>query len=323
MKMCIPIVQSTNQTGTRYAISILPEWCRIISSVVLPNVGKGALLLSVVLLIGCEEDLASHSDTSKPFTMYGVLSPDLDTQSVHVYVPEKFPTLGSSAELDVEVFSTDLESGERRTWTDSLIVQTNGQHEHVFWAPFRAEFDREYRIEAVRSSNGARSYADVRIPPPVTVRIKEETAPLLQVFVEGEDVRVLQPEFEYIVGSPQRSAGEFSITVDYSAREQQVEEGWKVVANMIVDYEEIRFIVRADNRCRQVLALDTLKLHALVGDVAWDPPGGIFDANVLAVPDRMANVENGFGFIGGGYRIAELLFPSREAVESACFVYRR
>lgn len=285
-----------------------------------------AVATSVVLIIisinlnSCTENVAPRDSFEAPFTIYGVLSPDLDTQSVHVYVPEKIPTLGS-AELDVQVFSTDLESGERRTWTDSIIVQTNGQYEHVFWAHFRAEFDREYRIEAVRRFDGARSYADVRIPPQVRVRINEETVPLLQVFVEGEDVRVLESEFEYIVGSPEGGAGEFSITIDYSAREQRVEEGWKVVANMIVDYGEIRFIVGAQNLCRGAIALDTLKFHVLVGDGTWDPPGGIFDANVLAVPDVMANVENGFGFIGGGYRITELLFPSREAVESACFVY--
>lgn len=94
--------------------------------------------------------------------MYGVLTPDRDTQSVRIYLPEDFPTLGSPEPLDVNVTSTDQQSGERRTWKDSVLVQPNGQYEHVFWSPFRAEFNREYRVEAVRRSDGATSFADRR-----------------------------------------------------------------------------------------------------------------------------------------------------------------
>ena len=280
------------------------------------------LVVGVVFCtVGCEENLGSRDSLDVPFTMYGVLSPDLDTQTVHIYVPDEYPMLLPSEGLDVAVFSTDMETGERVRWTDSVLVRSTGMREHVFWALFRPDFGRTYRVEAIRPSDGARSYADVRIPPPVTMRIEEEAAPLLQVFIQGDGVRVLEPKFEYVVGASHINPGGFSITIDYSAREQLSENDWKVVANMIVDYEEIRFIVGASNLCREILTLDTLKLHVLIGDARWDPPGGTFDPNVLAVPSVMTNVENGLGFIGGGYRKTEYLYPSQEAVESACFVY--
>jgi len=67
------------------------------------------------------------------------------------------------------------------------------------------------------------------------------------------------------------------------------------------------------------LVLRALDLRVLIGDQMWDPPGGTFDPNILSQPKTMTNVENGFGFIGAGYRVVAPLFPSREAVEYACF----
>ena len=275
----------------------------------------------VVCIAGCEENIGPSESLDAPFTMYGMLSPDLDTQTVQIFVPEQYLRPDAREKVDVAVFSTEKETGERVTWKHSAHVDADGVRGHVFWALFRPDFGHTYRVEAIRPSDGARSYADVRIPPPVTIQIEEETAPLLQVYIEGDDVRVLEPRFEYVVGYPGGTPGEFSITVDYSAREQRTGNDWTVVANMIVDYEEIRFIVRASNLCREVVTLDTLKLHVLIGDGGWDPPGGTFDPNVLAVPGVMTNVQNGLGFIGGGYRKTEYLYPSREAVESACFIY--
>ena len=70
-----------------------------------------------------------------------------------------------------------------------------------------------------------------------------------------------------------------------------------------------------------VLALRELNLHVIVGDTAWSPPDGDFDFDILAQPGTLQNVQNGFGFIGGGYRVKQPLYPSRKAVEEACFFY--
>jgi len=294
-----------------------------------------ALVVVIVLvpvstgLLGCEENLTprAHYD-AVPFTIYGVLSPDLDTQSVRLYVPEDFPSLGSSEPLDVDVSSTDLHTGERRAWRDTVLVEPNGQHEYVFWEPFQVELGHVYRVEVVRRSDGVMSYADVRIPPPVTVRIDDIQPPLgrVDVYIEGEAIRALKPEAEYTVRSihvlevDTANTGLLRSTFSYEGREQRVEQGWVVTFDLVVDKEKMRFQYMFDNKC-PVFILHNLELHVLVADATWDPPGGVFDLNTLSQPQTLSNVAGGFGFIGGGYRIERSLFPSREAVEAACFFY--
>lgn len=96
---------------------------------------------------------------------------------------------------------------------------------------------------------------------------------------------------------------------------------------MIVDAEEVNylyngFVFTLGGHCRgDYVFLKGLELHATVGDTAWNPAGGYFDPNILSQPGRLSNVENGFGFVGGGYSLNAPLNPSRESVESACFRY--
>lgn len=74
----------------------------------------GILLFASVYLMGCNENLAPRQPYDEvPLSIYGVLSPDLDTQSVRIYPLEDFSTLGSSEPLDLNVTSTDLQSGNR------------------------------------------------------------------------------------------------------------------------------------------------------------------------------------------------------------------
>jgi len=298
-----------------------------------------ALIVLLVLLpvsaglLGCEENLAPREPFGRPFSLYGVLSPDLPIQSIRLYPLEDFISLGSPKPPEVDVASTDLHTGERRTWRDTVLVDPNGQHEYIFWSPFRAEFGHTYRVEAVRRSDGATSHAEVRIPPPVRVRLVDDRdASALQVLIEGENIRALKPEAEYAV----RAAGAlendtstvpiFHYVVSYEGRERAVEQGWQVNFNMVVDFGKLVPLYSADiggplGKFCEGLALYGLELHVLVGDAVWDPPGGVFDFDILVHPQTLSNVENGFGFIGGGYRVAESVFPSREAVEYACFVY--
>jgi hypothetical protein len=279
----------------------------------------GIILFASVYLIGCDENLAPREHYDKvPLSIYGVLSPDLDTQSVRIYPLEDFPTLGSSEPLDLDVMSTDLQTGNRTMWRDTILVDRNGQHEYVFWAPFRAEFGHKYRIDVERRGGGATSYAEVRIPSQVMVRIDESDAPLLHVFIEGEEIRVLKPEAEYTVRDARGLGPDTSFfpilryVFPYHGREEKVEQGWQLAIDMHIDFDELRYLYTGDAE----LILDRYCFSLILY-------GGVFDPLLLSRPQTLSNVENGFGFVGGGYRIAPSLFPSREAVESACFVYRR
>lgn len=276
--------------------------------------------------MGCEDALAPRVHYEVPFSMYGVLSPDLETQSIRVYVLEDFPTLEVPNPDDLQVTSIDLGTGERVTWRDSTLVDPNGQRELVFRANIPVEFGRRYRIEVLRYSDGARSSAEVRIPDPVEVRIADESNPsAMGVVVEGRNIRALKPEVEYRMSDVLPDCTILRNRFSYEGRERAVEEGWRVDINLVVDRFDILFdcngiTMFVPGPCPpNYIALSSLDLHVLVGDAEWDPPGGFLDPNILSEPTVMSNVENGFGFIGAGYRIVEALDPSRETLESACF----
>lgn len=285
------------------------------------------VFLICLLAAGCEEDLGLRDEFPEPFTLYGLLSPQLDTQSVRVYSLEAFPNV--AFDDGISFLSTDLVTGEQLVWQDSVVTKPNGQQDLVFWAPFRPKFNRSYRVEAIRQSDGASSYAEVRIPPPVLVRLEEPFSPeinevFVNVLIEGPDIRALNPEIVYRVFT--EGNRELKILRTYHRSEHPTENGWMFTFNFYVERLWVQSFYNqlapdmTGIRC-QAVNLVEMELHLIVGDSAWDPPEGNLDPNLLSHPQALTNVENGLGFVGGGYRIAEPLMPSRETVEKACFKY--
>lgn len=284
------------------------------------------LLLFGSFLLGCEDDLSARTHYDHPFTLFGTLSPDLDTQSVRVYAIEDFPTLGSDS-IDAVVTSRDLTTGESRTWRDSVLVDPNGQHEHIFWSPFRAAYGHVYHLEVTRPSDGVMSYADVRVPPAATLRITSGDDPHVTVRIEGEGIRALTPMVEYVVKARDATkAPILAYQISYQGKEQQIPQGWQVTINMVLDRPWVQSWYNIDapaltgTQCHAI-TLRELNFHVLVGDSLWNPPEGRFDPRVLSQPGVLSNVQNGFGFIGGGFRVDEQVFPSRKAVEDGCFAF--
>lgn len=293
------------------------------------------ILLATLLLFGCEEDLNLREDYPEPFTLYGILSPDLDTQWVRVYPLEASPALAPTLLPDIRLTSRDLDTGEQQIWQDTILTQTNGQQDLVFWSAFDAELNHTYRLEAIRATDGSRSSVEVKIPPPVLVRIEELGSPsisevFLRIHIEGTDFRALKPEIEYDVRYTALPHIRNTYTLSHQSSEHPTEQGWAFDFNFYLDRYSVQGMYNVDLlkmgilpngiRCSIVDLLD-MKLHLVVGSANWDPPFGRFDPNLISHQSVLTNVENGLGFVGGGYRIAEKLRPSREAVEDACFNY--
>ncbi|GAB5520417.1 MAG: hypothetical protein RhofKO_26680 [Rhodothermales bacterium] len=281
-----------------------------------------------LLVLGCEENLAERDLFEAPFTLYGVLSPQLDTQAVRVYPIEDFPTLGTAEPLGATLTSTDLATGEVRTWRDSVLQAPNGQIEHVYWSRFRPAYDTAYRIDIIRDADGAHSHATVHVPPRVHMRLLTPDSLKQRILIETGDFRALTPRVEYTVGW-----GEFASDpvlryfVNYAGLEIKAREGWVVDVNFGPERRRIENWYLADTGspppprpCPYVGLLD-FSLHVIVGDSVWNPPGGLFDANVVSEPNTLTNIANGFGFIGAGYTLETHLRPSRKAVEDACYYY--
>lgn len=278
-------------------------------------------LLLVGLLSGCAEDLAVPDVYDAPFSLYGTLNPLRHVQSIRVYETENLPMLGSPEPLDVDVTSMDLGTGERWTWKDSVLVEPNGQVGHVFTARFQPQQGHAYRVEVVRRSDGATSYADVRIPSSATVRFDERESPLIHAFVEGDDIRLLNPEIVYSVRGLSLDAPLHRYAFSYQGRERKVDGVWQVTFNLLSDYTDIHHHYPYRGiPCDDIRLIDA-NVNLLIGDVAWDPPNGVFDVNVVSQPQTMSNVHNGLGFVGGGFNISRAPNLSQEAVELGCFEY--
>lgn len=278
-------------------------------------------LLCAVLVSGCAEDLAVRDVYDVPFSLYGTLNPLRDVQSMRVYEIGTLPTLGSPEPLDVDVASIDLSTGERWIWKDSVLVEPSGQVGHVFTARFQPQQAHTYRVEVVRRSDGATSYADVRIPSSATVRFDERESPLIHAFVEGDDIRLLNPEIVYSVRGLSLDAPLYRYAFSYQGRERQLDGVWQVTSNLLSDYTDIHH--HYPHRlipCDDIRLMD-VHVNMLIGDTSWDPPSGVFDVNVVAHPDIMSNVHNGLGFVGGGFNISRAPNLSREAVELGCFEF--
>lgn len=285
-------------------------------------------IFASLLTLGCEENLAPRSDLERYFSLYGVLSPDLGIQSIRVYAVEGFLTLDAANPDDILFTSTDLVTQEERIWEDSLQFDQNGQTELIYWSPFRAEYGHSYLIEATRLQDGVQSWAVARVPPRVDFRVLDGDSAAVRVVVEGEQIRLLNPEVGYVVNSfPNPERGPMrQYTISYQGAERQVEGAWQVTIVTTADRRDLQSRYNVEFEAALGIACNVLELRsmtfdAIVGDAAWDPPNGEFDAMALSFPEAMSNVENGFGFVTGGYQLQRALFPRREAVEYACFNY--
>lgn len=269
-------------------------------------------VLSCWILVGCEEDVVAVLGTERAYSLYGVLSPQLDSQWVRVFPVENRLEPEAREELDAEFVSTNLQSGEEHLWRDSVIIDAFGQRAHVFWAPFAAAYDRDYRLR-VRRSDGVETSVTVEIPPQTDMVLQEanvtSTSVVIPVLIEGGAPRLLQVEVVYNVGyRPAGSANPSSdeVIVPYPDRANATEGGWVVPVNLDEDFHAVRDslerrIERPVDRDFGIL-LNLVSLRLIVANVEWNPPDGLFDADVLVQPGTLSNVINGFGFVGGGYR---------------------
>lgn len=295
---------------------------------IFPGVVVGILLLFFVLT-GCDEDVTAVRGTDQPFSLYGVLSPQFDSQWVRVYPIEGRLEPGTTEPLDAQFASTDLQNGERHVWNDSLVEDLFNQKGHAFWAPFRAEYEHTYTLE-VRRSDDATSSVEITVPPLTKITPQDPTviasSVQLPVHVGARAPRLNKIEVSYAVSfipaGERRSEGE-DVVIAYDGRERKTEEAWIIPIDMSGDFKDVSNIVtqRIGSPIDREfgLLLLSIAVRLIVANEEWAPPGGTFDPAVLVQPGTMSNVENGFGFVGAGYRLEKRWVPAAEAITAAGF----
>ncbi len=304
--------------------------CRIAPMSMLAAVGVIALLL-----VGCEEDVVAVLGAEVPFTLYGVFTPETDTQRVRVFAVEDQLQPTRPESLDAGFTSTDLETGEVRVWKDSLLQESDGHYTHVFWSPFQAEYGHTYRL-VVERSDGATTHVEVAVPPRVELVLQEAVlfsgsthwTPITIPALARGAPRLMQLEVEYFYqftfdDSPLPFNKE-RIVFDYQTRAKQIDGEWVVGINLFLDRQDIWAILEERgllDRSHGIVLLD-MTLRMVVVNEAWNPPGGTFDPEVLVQPGVLQNVENGYGFVGAGYHLQKNWLPQNEALEAAGFRIR-
>lgn len=273
------------------------------------------ILLVLVPLWGCSEDVVGVVGTDRPFTLWGVINPLADTQFVRVFPIEGTLQVGDPSPLDARFTSTDVTTGDETLWRDSVRVDDQNRVEHIFYAPFRAEYGHVYHLEIV-AADGRKSSVDVEVPARTELVLApaDTLGPIrLPVFVGNDPANLIKSElsigFSYIVGFSASGCPNYRFverTLSFDDQKQRVADGWSFVINLNEVYNIILSISRNDESyfSQFGITLGFIGFSTVVASEDWVPPDGAFDPSVLVQPGTMENVENGFGFVGAGYRLS-------------------
>ncbi len=274
---------------------------------------------------GCDSEIDPVIGTEQPFTLYGVVSPQLDTQRVIV-----FPIEGQLRQLEAEpldaLFSwTDTATGATSTWQDSLIRQPDGSIVHMYWWPEAADFGRTYDVR-VANAEGVETHVTVRVPGVSEIDIQPPgltSSTVVPVRVRGDVPNLLKLELEYGFDYTQSGLGEKleSLIIPYGEQASPVADGWVIQVNLARDYRTVLDFIRSQRAIELApgIQLRGIQIRFLAASAEWSPPGGEFDPEILVQPGTMDNVENGFGFVGAGYRVAHSWLPADSLANAAGF----
>lgn len=265
-----------------------------------------ALLLFFVLS-GCEEDVTPVTGTDQPFTIFGTLTPQSDTQSVFLFAVEGSLQPTPPTPIAAQVTSVDLVSGEEWVWQDSLVQNERGQYGHALWAPFTATFGHSYRLTATRP-DGSQSTVQVEVPPATDLVLpprQDDPPALFRVEIIGPASNLIRIEitYEFKYVTPAGTQEGLSV-VSYDGFERPTERGWEIPVRLASDLREILQELKQNIIINEDIGLKVTRIlvDLIVANREWRAPNNLFDPEILVQPGLLSNVENGFGFLGAGYR---------------------
>ena len=281
----------------------------------------GMVILIVVTLICCESSIQPIVGDDRPFTIWGYLDAHADLQRVRVFTVEDRLGHDRSGSIDAVVTSKNLITGESHAWDHREVTFSDSTVGHVFEAKFKANYEESYRL-IVRRSDGVESTAEVTIPPPVLIELMgERDRANVPIKVIGKlpnlvDVHVLYdaitlpPVFPWPPGSTAQPGVRLPVEVSYSGKEKSTSDGWNLEVNLREDFAEVQD--QFDRNCLSTdhIALRRIHFRFFAADQQWSPPNGSFDPNILVEPGTFSNIDNGYGFFGGGYTVSAGWFPS-------------
>jgi len=262
----------------------------------------------------CSDTLIDpFENEEKYFTIWGYLDQLSADHALRVIPVTRFaehilsPT-DPQAQMDAEVYSTDLTSGERRRWNHELSKLSDGSYGHVFKSHFLINPKRSYRIEVIRS-DGKTTGAETRVPgiDSDTLFVRSPVVWEQDSSFVYQDITIPQIASPWDIQALYRWHGgdqSFRMSVPYGRPGVRTEDGgWKVRLNITEDRPAVQKTVDWAIGIGMIPPsgehqLVTMGFQVRILDANWDPPNGIFDPEILAQPGVLSNVENGHGFFG-------------------------
>lgn len=271
------------------------------------------VILAFVSLSACETALEPFAESDLNFTLLGFLDTDADTQFVRVVPLRPAVDRISDERLDASVRSVDQTAGETVTWTDSLVSFPDSTHGHVFWATFRAIPEHRYRFE-VEARDGSMTWAETTVPPrpgnPDSVYgVLNERADFALIYWPGVE-QVIDADVLYdaaqqgCFGKKGDGAGKTALPrirhrIRYEGDERGVLTGgdtWRFEFDLWRDRDIMKGVFGADEPF--CMNLYRLQVRLASPSDEFDPPGGIWDRELLIQPGTISNVTGGLGFVG-------------------------
>ncbi len=286
------------------------------------SAGARCALVAMFLAMGsCDQTIDPIVGENRPFTVWGYLDAHADTQRVRIFSISQSLGVDRAGPIDAVVTTTNLDTGVEREWIDEVVTFADGAVGHVYWSKFKAEYNHRYRLE-VRRSDGAISSAEVTIPPPVEVElINARNAVVVAVYIHGRppnlvdasvvyDAITLPPANPWPPGTPTPPPVLLKVAVSYSGMQESTDDGWRYEIDLRRDFEVVKEEFAINCLREDLIALRRVIFTFLAADAQWAPPNDSFDPNLLIEPGTFSNVENGFGYFGGGYTVRAAWTPT-------------
>ncbi len=279
-----------------------------------------AILAIAIAGTGCDEDVVAVLGTDRAFSLYGVLTPQADTQWVRVYTID--PSLEPIPNRRMDAVFTSHDGNSTVTWTDSIITESDGMLAHAFYSPFAAIYGRDYDI-AVERSDGAASRVSVRVPPFSELLLPPQSQsppPVLTATITGNPPNLIRVEvdYEYIFRSFSGTE-RLQTRVSYDGEAVPGIESWLLPIQVSRDQRAIQSSIKESTGLDIDIKIVKITVRLIVANTEWSAPGGVFDRELLVEPGLMSNVSNGFGFVGAGFRLEGAWVPTDTILVKAGF----
>ena len=264
-------------------------------------------LFTALLTSACEESVNPILESDRNYTLWGSLDMAADTQFIRVDPIRAQLDPGTPEALRVRFTSTDMNTGDERVWSDSIVTFADGSHAHVFYEPLRVQAGHRYRIEVQPEGSDVVTSVETAIPDapnPVVLPENVTTSTsgggivvrATQAIVwEGLQEAPFRVEQWYrFVESAQLPFLDIRVPNDpTSGISPDDPNAWRLQLNLAHDRAVLDTMINVRGA-----ALAGLAQQVTLVDDAFLPPSGVFDPEVLAEPGTRTNVNNGFGFVG-------------------------